>query len=381
MPTHYRRTYWAATALLFWAGCFSVFLPATFNPHASAADEMWVYVAGQGIRLFAMSLEDGSLTPRSATSDAEPSFLAIHPNGRYLFGAGKDLSALAIDEGTGGLTFLNQVPSGGGASCHLVVDKRGQFVLSASYGAGSVSTHRIESDGRLGERTALVQHVGSSVNVKRQGGPHAHSINLDAHNRFAFAADLGLDKVLVYRFDEATGALVPADPPAVSVKPGAGPRHFSFHPSGRFAYVINELDSTVTAFQYDAAGRLQEFQTLTTLPDGFEGDNYPAEILVAPNGRFLYGSNRGQDAIVVFSLDPTVGRLTFVEHASTRGKWPRNFRIDPTGRFLLAANQRSNNVVVFRIAEDSGKLTPTGHVVDVPSPACIRFLKPSLRSE
>jgi 6-phosphogluconolactonase len=247
----------------------------------------------------------------------------------------------------------------------------------ANYGGGSVACLPIGEDGRLGDATAFIQHKGSSVNPQRQREPHAHSINLDAANRFAFVADLGLDKVLVYRFDPSAGTLEPNDPPAAVIASGSGPRHFAFHPSGRFAYVINELNSTVTAFAYDAErGTLQTLQTVTTLPEGFDGKSFPAEVQVHPSGKFLYGSNRGHDSIACFAIDAATGRLTPIGHEPTQGKNPRNFGIDPTGAYLLAANQDGDNVVAFRIDPATGKLSPTGQSIRVPMPVCVKFMLP-----
>ncbi|MEA3367284.1 MAG: lactonase family protein, partial [Planctomycetota bacterium] len=251
-------------------------------------------------------------------------------------------------------------------------DRTGRHLLAVNYGTGSVMARAIGEDGRLGEATAFIAHRGHSVHPKRQTGPHAHSVHLDAANRFAFVADLGLDKVMVYRFDAGAGTLAPHDPPSVAVAPGSGPRHFAFHPSGRFAYVVNELTSTVTAFRYDAAsGVLAPLDTAGTLPKGFAGSNTGAEVAVHPSGRFLYTSNRGHDSIAIFAIDAGTGRLRPVGHAPTRGKRPRHFAVDPSGRFLLAANRDSNNVVVFRIDGESGRLDPTGGVAEVPGPVCI----------
>lgn len=344
---------------------------------SQAEDSMWVYVAGDGIHQYSFDLDTGALEHLSSNQDAKPSFLAFHPSEQFIYGCGKNLCAFSIDPKTGELTLLNTVPYDKHGLCHLSVDKTGANVLSAGYGAGTVVVQRIAEDGRLGEQADLEQHEGSSVLKNRQEGPHAHSVNLDAENNFAFAADLGLDKILIYRFDAAKGKLEPSDQPWVATKPGAGPRHFSFHPNGRFAYVINELDSTVGAYRYDKTkGRLEEIETQKTLPADFERDNSTAEVVVHPSGRFLYGSNRGHNSIAVFGIDDVTGELTFVEHMPTGGKWPRNFCVDPTGKFLLAANQQSNNIHVFRIDGESGKLTPTPHAVDVSGPNCVRFLRP-----
>jgi 6-phosphogluconolactonase len=350
---------------------------------------LWVYVGtytqgkSQGINRFRMDRATGKLTPAGVVPVADnPSFLAIHPNHRFLyavneignFGGQKSgaVSAFAIDAQSGNLTLLNQQPSRGDGPCHLAVDKSGKSLLVANYGGGSVAALPIESDGRLGPATAFIQHQGSSANPQRQEGPHAHCVVFDRANRLAFAADLGLDKILVYRFDASKGTLVPHDPPAASVAPGSGPRHFVFHPNNRFAYVINEISSTVTAFHYDSRkGSLETMQTISTLPPGFTGNNSGAEIVVHPSGKFLYGSNRGHDSIVIYAVDSSTGRLTLIGHEPTQGKTPRNFAIDPTGTYLLAANQDSDSVVVFRIDATSGKLQPTGQTLEVPKPVCV----------
>jgi 6-phosphogluconolactonase len=256
----------------------------------------------------------------------------------------------------------------------LVVDPAGKNVLVANYGGGSVAVLPIEADGRLQPASSFVQHEGKSVNPRRQEAPHAHSINLDPAAKFAAVADLGLDKVLVYRFDPNEGRLVPNDPPHASVAAGAGPRHFAFHPNGRFAYVINEMHSTVTAFDYDAKqGTLVQSQTVNTLAAPHQG-NSTAEVQVHPSGKFLYGSNRGHNSLAIFAIDQQTGRLTPVGHESTGGRTPRNFGIAPGGGYILAANQGSDSVVVFRVDQNSGRLTPTGESLEVPTPVCVKFL-------
>lgn len=339
----------------------------------------------KGIYTFELDLASGAPSPVTlAAETVNPSFLAIHPSNRFLYAVNEvgeiggmksgAVSAFAIDPQTGKLTFLNQQPSKGTSPCHLVVDNRGRYVLVANYGGGSVTVLPILPDGRLGEATSFVQHEGKSINPKRQEAPHAHSINLDAANRFAIVADLGLDRLLVYRFDAVKGMLTPNEPPFASVAPGAGPRHFAFHPNGRFAYVINELNSTVTAFSYDAQkGVLTELQTVTTLPEKFQGDNWTAEVQVHPLGKFLYGSNRGHDSIVIFAIEGD-GKLRLIGHQPTQGKFPRHFGIDPTGNYLLVANQNTDNIVFFRIDPQTGKLHPTGQVVDVPMPVCVKMM-------
>lgn len=346
------------------------------------------YTGGESKGIYAWRFDAGSgvAAPLGlAAETVNPAFLAVHPSNRYLYAVseisgrgGKPegaVSAFAIDAASGKLTLLNQVSSRGAGPAFVAVDHTGRDLLVANYGGGSVAVCPIHSDGRLGEATAFVQHTGSSVNPQRQREPHAHSINVSPDNRFAIVADLGLDKLLVYRFDAASGSLAPNDPPFAAVKPGSGPRHFTFHPNGKFAYVINELASTVTAFSYDAArGALTALQTVSTLPKDFTGSSTTAEVQVDPAGKFLYGSNRGHDSIAVFAIDPAKGTLTPVERVSTQGKTPRNFRIDPTGSYLFAANQASGNVVIFRIDAKTGRLTPTGQVLSVPSPVCVKFV-------
>lgn len=353
-------------------------------------NSLWVYVGtytgsgSKGIYLLELDLTTGKLSePLLAAETVNPSFIAIHPNGRFLYAVNEvytrqketpNVSAFRIEPNTGMLKLLNSAPSYGAGPCHIIVDALGKHVLVANYGGGSVSVLPINADGSLGTPTSFIQHVGKGVNPKRQEAPHAHSINLDASNKFALVCDLGLDRVFVYRYDAEGGILTPNEPPYAMVAPGAGPRHLAFHTSGRFVYVINELNSTVTAFSYDASsGSLKEIQTVSTLPKDFAGENTTAEIVVHPSGRFLYGSNRGHDSIAAFSIDQQSGMLTPIGHFPTHGRTPRNFSIDPTGKFMLVANQHSNNIVVFRIDQNSGELAPTGISASVPMPVCVRF--------
>ena len=340
----------------------------------------------EGIYLYYMDKSTGVLEFASAAGGIEnPAFLAIHPQQRYLYAvnevgqfAGKPggaVSAFAIDPETGELTLLNQQSSQGPGPCHLSVDHTGQFVLIANYSGGSVAILPIDSDGKLGEATDFVQHEGSSVNPRRQEKPHAHSIMVDESNRYAFVPDLGMDKIMIYRLNLTEGKLEPNDEPWAKIKAGAGPRHFDFHPNGKYAYVINELDNTLIAFAYDAArGTLREMQTVSTLPEDFSGTSYCADVHVSPSGKFVYGSNRGHDSIAIFEIDEDTGRLTCVGYEPTQGKMPRNFAIDPTGAFLLAANQDSDNVVVFRIDRQTGSLKSTGSMIEVPKPVCVKMI-------
>jgi 6-phosphogluconolactonase len=348
------------------------------------------YTGGQngskGIYRSTLDLETGKLSePMLVAESRNPSFIEIHPNGRFLYavsevGQAGSVSAFAIEPGTGDLKFLNQQPSGGSGPCHVNIDHAGKNVLVTNYNSGSVSVIPIEPDGRLAKPTSFVQHEGSSINPARQKGPHAHSINVSPDDRFAFVADLGLDKIMIYKLDTEKGTIVPNDPPFVKLKPGSGPRHFTFSPNGKFAYVINEMASTITAFAYDpASGALKEIQTISTLPSDFHGSSSGAEVRVHPNGKFLYGSNRGHNSIAVFRIDPATGTLTFVEHETADIKTPRNFNIDPTGAFCLVANQDGNSVVVFRINQKTGALDPTGDKIAIAKPVCIRFLQPNHR--
>ena len=359
------------TVLLAFSVCGWTAAAATKLP-----EKMWVYVGtytgakSKGIYLFELNTSTGALTPSGVAAETpSPSFLALAPNKRFLYAAnevpnfaGKPsgaVSAFSIDAASGKLTALNQQGSGGPGPCHLVVDASGKNVLVANYSGGSVAVLPIESDGRLRPASSFIQHTGSSVNPDRQKEPHAHSINVDRDNRFAVAADLGLDKLLVYQFDYQAGTLKPNDPPFTAIAPGSGPRHFAFHPSAPAAYVINEMQMTVTALAYDAAkGTLKELQTISTWPaDATRKGGSTAEVQVHPSGKFLYGSNRGNHSIAVFAIDPVKYTLTLVEHQSTKGRTPRNFGIDPTGQFLLAANQDTDNIAVFRIDQKTGKLS------------------------
>lgn len=358
---------------------------------APRSGELLVYVGtytsgkSEGIYLCRLDLSSGELKHVAiAKGVKDPSYLAIAPSRRYLYAvneveefAGKKsgaVSAFAVDRRMGELRFLNQQPSLGGSPCYVVVDRTGRFVLVANYSGGNVAVLPILSDGSLGEATDMKQDQGSSINTERQQGPHAHCIVLDPANRFAYTCDLGTDKIMLFRFDKRRGQLIPNESPWVQAKPGAGPRHFTFHPTGRYAYVINELHATVTAFAVNPnKGNLTEVQTVPTLPREPTSADSGADIHVSPDGQFLYCSNRGHDSIAAFQIDRRTGRLTFIAHESTVGKTPRNFAIDPTGAFLLVANQRSDNIVTFRRDRKTGRLSATGHVAEVPSPVCLKF--------
>lgn len=330
-----------------------------------------------GIYAFALDSHSGKLESRGiAAETVNPSFLAIHSSGRYVYAVNEtntgSVSAFRRKSDSLELEKLNEQPSGGGAPCHLVLDATERFLLVANYSGGNVSVTKIKPDGSLGEQTAFVQHSGSSVNERRQKTPHAHSINVSPNNRWALVADLGTDQVIVYAFDQETGKLVRHD--ALDLPPGSGPRHLAFNPNSSHAYVINELLSTIAVCDFDQEkGKLTNLQTIQTLPQDYEGDSTTAEVRVSSDGRFVYGSNRGHDSIAVLRVEPDQ-QLLLVQIESIGGKTPRNFNLDPTGKFLLAAAQGTDQVFVLRRDENTGKLSKVAKPVDVPNPVCIRFL-------
>ncbi|HKW29304.1 MAG TPA: lactonase family protein [Verrucomicrobiae bacterium] len=340
----------------------------------------------QGIYVSRFDAATGKLSaPALAAQTVNPSFVAVAPNHHLLFAVNETdefhgqasgaVSAFNLDASTGNLKFLNQQPSGGTGPCHVTVDPGGKYVLVANYNSGSVAVFPVETNGSLGPASSVIQHHGSSVNRDRQAGPHAHCVTMDAARHRVFVCDLGLDKVMIYRLNETSGALTPDETPWAGLKPGSGPRHITFSPDGRYAYVISEMGGTLTAFVYNPEhGALNEIQIVSTLPDDFQGKNTAAEVALLPSGKFIYGSNRGHDSIAVFAVDEASGRLNFVERQSCHGKTPRCFAIDPTGQYLIAANQNSDNVVVFRINSQTGKLTWTGQTIKVGQPVCVIFV-------
>ncbi len=336
----------------------------------------------EGVYVYRLDSSTGALTYVSKTTGLEnPSYLAIDPRGRCVYAVreggrqGGGVVALSRNSTTGEVTILNEQLSGGQGPCYVTVDREGRFLFVANYGSGHVAMLPIAEDGRLQPATSVVQHEGSSVNPSRQKGPHAHCVVLDPANRYALAADLGIDKVMVYRPDFEQGKLLPNDPPFVQSEPGSGPRHIAFHPNGRYVYVIEELSSTIAASTYDPnAGTLKPFQRIGTLPEGFQGTNTCADVRVHPSGRFLYGSNRGHNSIAIFAVDDKTGELRLLGHEPTQGKTPRNFAIDPSGTFLLAANQDSDSIVSFRINQDLGALMPAGQVCRVSMPVCVKIV-------
>ena len=357
--------------------------------------EMLVYIGtytsgkskSEGIYIYKLNLETGALSPyKTVKTVVEPSYLTIDESKKFLYAVNETVeyegkksgavSAFSINQKTGDLTFLNKQATLGGAPCFVIVAENEKFVLVANYVGGNAAVFPIGADGKLGATVDLQQNSGTGPNKDRQEAAHAHSINLDHKNRFAYLCDLGVDKIFIYEFDKKTGKLK-ANPAQqfFQAKAGFGPRHFAFHPHKHYAFVINELNSSITALARDEDdGTLKEIQTVSTLPADFKGANTCADLHISPNGKFIYGSNRGHDSIAAFEIDEQTGKLEFIEHTSTQGKTPRNFAIDPSGKFLLAANQNSDSVVVFRMDETNGKLAPVGAPVAVPTPVCLKLI-------
>ena len=380
-----RRVAVAACALALALGAIRLAARQTPAPGRLIFVGTYTGEASKGIYAFRFDDTSGALTPLGlAVETASPSFLALSPNGRVLFAVNEvssfegaktgSVSSFAIDPAKGRLTPINVQPSGGAAPCHLQCDRTGRFLAVANYSGGNFAVFPVAADGRLGPAAGVVGGTGSGPNKARQEGPHGHEVVFAPDNRFLLAADLGLDRVFVYRFDSSNGRLTPNEPPSASLAPGSGPRHLAFDPNGRFVYVISEMASTLSAFSWDGTkGVLSSLGTVSTLPDDFHGNSSTAEVAVHPNGRFVYGSNRGHDSIAVFGVGGD-GRLTLVEHEPTRGRTPRNFSIDPTGRWLIAANQNSGTLAVFSIDQKTGALTPVGPLATVGSPVCVLFM-------
>jgi len=351
----------------------------------------------KGIYMSRFNAATGKLSePELAAEISNPSFLTVSPDHHFLYAVTEDplsvgppldhasfVSAYAIESSTGKLRLLNTLPTGGTSTCFIATDKTGKYVLMANFGSGSVSVIRVKDDGSLGELTSFIQNVGHSVNTFIQTEAHPHSILASPDNRYVIVSDLGMDKIQIFHFDDKTGQLTPPEPAFATVKPGGGPRHFTFTPSGKFGYQLSEMSGIVDAFAWDSTrGTLTNVGSYETVSPDFKGDNHSAEIAVSPDGKFLYESNRwntgdtglGPDAIGVYAIDPEKGTLTLVEHALTGGIMPRNFAIDPTGSYLLAAHQYSNNVIVFKIDSATGKLHKTGNEIKLDVPVCIVFV-------
>jgi 6-phosphogluconolactonase len=341
----------------------------------------------RGIYVSTWNAQTGDLgTPELAAPVKSPSYLALAPNKKFLLAvnesgtsenSGGAVSLFAIDPATGKLKFLNEQPSRGDGPCHVSVSPDGKTVLAANYGGGSVASYLLQPEGMLLPAASFIQHEGRSVVAGRQEGPHAHSATFAPDGKFAVVCDLGADRIFSYRVFSNLGTIEPAQPPSVAVKNGSGPRHFAFHPNGKAAYVINELNSTISSLSYDpATGALQATHTTGTLPPGFSGQNSTAHVAVHPSGKWVYSSNRGHDSIARFATDPVTGWARFLDATPSGGKTPRNFSLDPAGRWLLAANQGSDNVTIFKINPETGELAPTGKSVALGKPVCVVFHEP-----
>jgi 6-phosphogluconolactonase len=341
----------------------------------------------RGIYVVRLNSDTGALsTPELVAELSNPEFLALHPNGHVVYVLtqvrapdGKNSGAVAsfqVDRDTGKLTPLNTESTGRGSLCHLAVDATGRMVIAASYGGAYVVAFPILENGRVGPHTSLISHAGPlGPNSARQDAPHAHSVTLSPDNRFAFVADLGMDRVLTYRLDHDRATITPHEPAFATIEAGAGPRHSKFSPDGKFFYVLNELNGTVTSCRYDPArGIVEPFESVSTLPEGFAGKNGSSEIRVHPGGRFVYAANRGPDSIAVFARNAESGALTRVEIEPCGGQSPRNFALTPDGAWLLSAQQNSNNLTVFRVDDKTGALSPTPQVASVPRAVCVLFL-------
>jgi 6-phosphogluconolactonase len=360
------------TVMLFAGACF-------------AQSDYLAFAGGYGPGIYGLRFHaaTGRLTRIGlAIQTASPSFLIVHPNGRFLYAVNEaghnddSVSSFTIDLKGGKLTALNQVSARGSSPCDLALDKTGRFLAVANYANGSIAVLPVLPDGRLGEAAGFDQHHGASVDPVRQTGPHAYSVLFSPDNRYLLSADLGLDKIFVYKFDPSSGA-ISAGPEPVSVAAGAGPRHLLFHPNGQTLYVVNEMASTVAAFHYDAAsGALDPLQVVTTLPEGFMEPNIAAELAVNPAGSVLYASNRGRDALALFSIDPVRFFIAPMEHVSSLGKTPRYLTFDPTGQYLIVTNQDSDNLVVFRVHPRTGELRPAAApVAGISKPSCLVFVR------
>lgn len=365
--------------LLAFAALASCSNPSQEEAETKEVENLRLYIGtytskdSRGIYQTEFNPETGELTEAvfSGTSD-DPSFLALSPDANFVYAVSEvnGGSIRAFSRGDSALNFISEASSGGIHPCHVAVDKTGKWVFAGNYTSGSLAVLPVLENGGVGEPVQVIQHEGSGPNKERQAGPHVHSVNVSPDNMAVFVPDLGIDKVMVYAFDETTGQLTPGN--HMEVTPGSGPRHFTFHPNGKFAYVVQEMSGTVTLFNYINGG-LEKVDEYSTLPEEFEGDNSSADIHISPDGRFLYASNRFIDNLVVFSVDQVTGALSQVSHHSVLGQIPRNFAISPDGKFLLVANQESDNIVVFKRDKETGKLSPTGAEIKISMPVCLLF--------
>ncbi|MFT4032038.1 MAG: lactonase family protein [Siphonobacter sp.] len=369
----------ALTSCLIALGSISFAQPTPYKDNFYLLVGTYTQKKSEGIYVYQFNNKTGEFQPISIAKGLNnPSFQAISPDQKYVYSVGETngegaVYSFSFDKKTGTLTQLNTESAGGTGPCHVAIDHTGKWVMVGNYGAGSLSLLPVKTDGSLGTPTQTIQHTGTGPNPKRQDKAHVHSINIAANNRDIYVPDLGIDEVTYYRLNDKTGKLTEEQP--VKVAPGAGPRHFTFHPSNKFAYVINELNKTVTAFTYNSqTGALTNIQSISTIPDDYKGENICADIHISPDGKFLYGSNRGHDSIAIYAIDQKTGKLTLVDIESAGGKHPRNFMIDPSGRFVLVANRDTDNVVIFNRNAKTGKLNPTGREIQVSMPVCLKMI-------
>lgn len=367
----------------------TVFVMASVLLLSSADNESYLIVGtytggkSEGIYVYKFNSTDGSYKEVSHIKTSNPSFLAFTPDQKFVYavhevagnnGKGGEISAFSFDKKTGTLTHLNDQSSGGDHPCYLIADKTGKWVIAGNYSSGTISVLPINKDGSLGAATTTIQHTGSGTVKGRQDGPHVHCTLLSADNRFLFVPDLGINKVMIYAFDAITGKLSPAKQPFAESESGAGPRHFTFHPNNKYAYLVEELSGTVVAFNYDQ-GSLKDIQRISTMPAGDASYPGSADIHVSPDGQFLYASNRStSNNLAIYRINQQDGKLTFVSHQSTLGKTPRNFNFDPSGDFLLVGNQDSDQIVIFKRNKETGLLTDTGKRIDVGKPVCLKWV-------
>ncbi len=372
---------------LIFAALFALMtLPAT-----ATADDPLVFISAfksgdeGAIHAYTFDSESGTLTPVHRTTDVEnPFFMTLSDDGDFLYAIhalkfggeeNEEVAAYRVEGRSGKLSIINRQSSKGTASCYLDIDATGKAVVVANYSSGDVASYSITEDGKLSEPVSYFKHEGSSVDPKRQKGPNAHSIVISPDNQYAFAADLGIDKVMIYRLDAETGTLTPNDPAFVKLPPGSGPRHSTFHPDGKHLYVINEMGNTVSVFGYDSTtGALTEQQIISTLPEGYEEQTHTADLKITPDGKYLYGTNRGHDTIASYRIGDD-GKLTLIGFFPSLGKGPQNLAILPDGKHLLCANMPGNSVIVFEIDPETGSLTAVGDPIEIPMPACI-MIKP-----
>jgi len=374
------------------AGALAVFVIAimstsnVFGSEKSAPQsDYFVYVGvyGKGVYAYRFHASDAKLDSLGLVGEVtNPSFLATDRHYKFLYAVSElegkaegGVASFAIDRAKGSLHSLNSVPSGGVAPCHLAVDKTGKMLIVANYTTGGVSSFPIEKDGEIGKMVSLIVAQGSSVNKERQEGPHAHEVVISSDNKLAYIPDLGLDQIHIYRINPANAKLAAHKPPFIKDDAGFGPRHMAFSRDGKYLYVVNELKSLITVYSGDElSGNFHQVQTVSTVPEGFSGENGPAEILMDRAGKFVYASNRGPGTIAVFAVDPGNGTLRQVQVAATGDTFPRGVELDPTGGYLFVGDQKANRFVIFRVDPKSGQITLTGQPVEVPSPVAFLFV-------